>query len=122
MAGTGTAAGPACPLRPAGQAPRGTGSTDPRTPGVRGRPGAASCRSTRPYRPGFVPCRQVDPARARPATQTPAYPWPVALTDEAIERIKEMIVSGELGPGDRLPKEGDLAVRLGLSRNSLREA
>jgi DNA-binding FadR family transcriptional regulator len=46
----------------------------------------------------------------------------VALTDDAIERIKEMIVSGELGPGDRLPKEGDLAVRLGLSRNSLREA
>jgi GntR family transcriptional regulator, transcriptional repressor for pyruvate dehydrogenase complex len=46
----------------------------------------------------------------------------VALTDEAIERIKEMIVSGELRPGDRLPKEADLAERLGLSRNSLREA
>jgi GntR family transcriptional repressor for pyruvate dehydrogenase complex len=46
----------------------------------------------------------------------------MALTDEAIERIKEMIVSGELRPGDRLPKEADLAVRLGLSRNSLREA
>src|SRR5947207_15458760 len=44
------------------------------------------------------------------------------LTDEAIERIKEMIVSGELRPGDRLPKEADLATRLGLSRNSLREA
>ena len=46
----------------------------------------------------------------------------MALTDEAIERIKEMIVSGELRPGDRLPKEADLATRLGLSRNSLREA
>ena len=46
----------------------------------------------------------------------------MALTDEAIDKIKEMIMSGELGPGDRLPKEVDLAERLGLSRNSLREA
>jgi GntR family transcriptional regulator, transcriptional repressor for pyruvate dehydrogenase complex len=46
----------------------------------------------------------------------------VALTDEAIDKIKGMIISGELGPGDRLPKEADLAERLGLSRNSLREA
>jgi|SRR5947208_1756730 len=44
------------------------------------------------------------------------------VTDEAIEKIKSMIVSGELGPGDRLPKEADLAERLGLSRSSLREA
>ncbi|RZS36510.1 GntR family transcriptional regulator [Herbihabitans rhizosphaerae] len=44
------------------------------------------------------------------------------VTDEAIEKIKAMIVSGELGPGDRLPKEADLAQRLGLSRSSLREA
>lgn len=44
------------------------------------------------------------------------------VTDEAIEKIKSMIVTGELGPGDRLPKENDLAERLGLSRNSLREA
>ena len=46
----------------------------------------------------------------------------MALTDEAIKRIKGMIVSGELRPGDRLPKEADLAERLGLSRSSLREA
>jgi DNA-binding FadR family transcriptional regulator len=46
----------------------------------------------------------------------------VALTDEAIDKIKAMIVSGALRPGDRLPKEADLAESLGLSRNSLREA
>lgn len=44
------------------------------------------------------------------------------ITDDAIEKIKGMIVSGELRPGDRLPKEADLAAQLGLSRNSLREA
>lgn len=46
----------------------------------------------------------------------------MAVTDEAIGKIKEMIVSGALRPGDRLPKEADLAAELGLSRNSLREA
>jgi GntR family transcriptional regulator, transcriptional repressor for pyruvate dehydrogenase complex len=46
----------------------------------------------------------------------------VAVTDEAIEKIKGMIVTGALRPGDRLPKEADLASDLGLSRNSLREA
>jgi DNA-binding FadR family transcriptional regulator len=46
----------------------------------------------------------------------------MAVTDEAIDKIKRMIVSGELRPGDRLPRETDLADRLGLSRSSLREA
>ncbi|MDT0344114.1 FadR/GntR family transcriptional regulator [Streptomyces litchfieldiae] len=46
----------------------------------------------------------------------------MSVTDDAIEAIKQMIVDGELGPGDRLPREADLAERLGLSRNSLREA
>lgn len=46
----------------------------------------------------------------------------MALTDEAIEKIKDMILSGELRPGEKLPKEPELAARLGLSRNSLREA
>jgi GntR family transcriptional repressor for pyruvate dehydrogenase complex len=44
------------------------------------------------------------------------------VTDEAIDKIKQMIIAGELLPGDRLPRESDLAARLGLSRNSLREA
>ncbi len=46
----------------------------------------------------------------------------MALTDEAIEKIKAMILSGTLRAGDRLPKEADLAADLGLSRSSLREA
>ena len=46
----------------------------------------------------------------------------MAVTDDAIEKIKAMIVSGELSPGDRLPPEKELAERLGLSRNSMREA
>jgi GntR family transcriptional repressor for pyruvate dehydrogenase complex len=46
----------------------------------------------------------------------------MAVTDEAILKIKEMILSGELGPGDRLPPEKELSERLGLSRSSMREA
>jgi GntR family transcriptional repressor for pyruvate dehydrogenase complex len=46
----------------------------------------------------------------------------VAVTDEAILKIKAMIRSGELGPGDRLPPEKELSEELGLSRSSLREA
>ena len=46
----------------------------------------------------------------------------MAVTDEAIEKIKDMIVRGELTPGSRLPPEKDLAEHLGLSRNSMREA
>jgi GntR family transcriptional regulator, transcriptional repressor for pyruvate dehydrogenase complex len=46
----------------------------------------------------------------------------VALTDQAIAKIKDLIISGEFTAGARLPKELELAQRLGLSRNSLREA
>jgi GntR family transcriptional regulator, transcriptional repressor for pyruvate dehydrogenase complex len=46
----------------------------------------------------------------------------VSVTQEAIDKIKSMIISGEFRPGARLPKEADLAGQLGLSRNSLREA
>jgi GntR family transcriptional repressor for pyruvate dehydrogenase complex len=46
----------------------------------------------------------------------------MALTDQAIEQIRELIRSGELPPGSRLPPENELAAQLGLSRNSMREA
>ncbi|WP_110590233.1 MULTISPECIES: FadR/GntR family transcriptional regulator [Microbacterium] len=46
----------------------------------------------------------------------------MAVTDEAIAGIKDMIVSGRLSPGDRLPPEKELSEELGLSRSSLREA
>jgi GntR family transcriptional repressor for pyruvate dehydrogenase complex len=46
----------------------------------------------------------------------------VAVTDEAILKIKAMLLSGELKPGDRLPPEKELSEALGLSRSSLREA
>jgi len=42
-------------------------------------------------------------------------------TDVVIGEIKRLILSGRLGPGDRLPIEKDLAVQLGVSRGSLRE-
>lgn len=46
----------------------------------------------------------------------------MALTDDAIKKIQSMIISGDLKPGQRLPPEKELSERLGLSRNSLREA
>lgn len=46
----------------------------------------------------------------------------MALTDDAITSIKQMILSGQVGPGEKLPREKELATRLGLSRSSLREA
>jgi GntR family transcriptional repressor for pyruvate dehydrogenase complex len=44
------------------------------------------------------------------------------VTDQAIAKIKDLIISGEFTAGAKLPREQDLAARLGLSRNSLREA
>lgn len=44
------------------------------------------------------------------------------VANEAVIRIKEMIASGALPPGSRLPSQDDLAYRMGLSRSALREA
>lgn len=44
------------------------------------------------------------------------------LTEAAIERVRSLIISGRLVPGERLPAEAELSVELGVSRSSLREA
>ncbi|WP_181802693.1 FadR/GntR family transcriptional regulator [Streptomyces shenzhenensis] len=46
----------------------------------------------------------------------------MSLTDKAISRIREMVLSGELPPGTKLLPEQQLADELGMSRNLVREA
>ncbi|HKS99312.1 MAG TPA: FadR/GntR family transcriptional regulator [Rugosimonospora sp.] len=46
----------------------------------------------------------------------------MALTDDAIARLRNMIQSGELPPGARLPPEHQLATQMGISRSGVREA
>ncbi len=46
----------------------------------------------------------------------------VKISQKIVEQIKDMILSGGLQPGDRLPKEQDLSEMLGVSRPTLREA
>ena len=46
----------------------------------------------------------------------------MSIANDAIVQIKQLIVSGRLGPGEKLPRESELAAQLGLSRSSLREA
>jgi len=45
----------------------------------------------------------------------------LSQTDVVIQGIKDMIIRGDLGPGDRLPIEKDLAAAFGVSRGPLRE-
>ena len=44
------------------------------------------------------------------------------LTDDVINRLRNMIQSGELPPGSRLPPEHQLAAQMGVSRGGVREA
>jgi len=46
----------------------------------------------------------------------------MSVTDDVIDKIRDLITSGRLNPGDRLPPEQELAGILGISRSSLREA
>lgn len=46
----------------------------------------------------------------------------MSLTDKAISQIRELIRSGRLTPGSKLPSEQQLAAQFGISRNLTREA
>jgi len=46
----------------------------------------------------------------------------MSVTDAAIAKIRDLIESGRMQPGERLPAEQELATQLGISRSSLREA
>lgn len=46
----------------------------------------------------------------------------VKISQKIVEQIKDIIFSGKLQPGDRLPTEKELAERLNVSRPTLREA
>jgi len=47
---------------------------------------------------------------------------PAKRADQVFEQLRGRILSGELGAGDRLPNERDLAQALGVNRASVREA
>jgi GntR family transcriptional repressor for pyruvate dehydrogenase complex len=47
---------------------------------------------------------------------------PVRLYESVIEQIMDLIKNKKLKPGDKLPPERELAGKLSISRNSLREA
>src|SRR4051812_28055205 len=44
------------------------------------------------------------------------------LTEAAIEQVRDLISTGQLSSGERLPPEAELAELLGTSRNTVREA
>lgn len=46
----------------------------------------------------------------------------MSVTETAIEKIRDLIASGRVAPGERLLSEQELAAELGISRSSLREA
>lgn len=58
-----------------------------------------------------------EPGAAADPAASPGRAWRAAL-----EHIEARLLAGELGPGDHLPPERQLAAELGVSRSSVREA
>ena len=46
----------------------------------------------------------------------------MSAVERAFHGLRHMIGTGRLGPGERIPPEGELCEELGVSRGSLREA
>lgn len=44
------------------------------------------------------------------------------LSKEISKNLKELVISGELAPGDKLPNELELSQKMGVSRSTVREA
>ena len=45
-----------------------------------------------------------------------------AASDEVMQQLLELMIAGRIRPKDRLPTESELATRIGVGRNSVREA
>jgi DNA-binding FadR family transcriptional regulator len=73
-----------------------------------------------------APLRTPRNGQAADAVARPAPAYLRVQTRRAFEevaaQIRELIASGALGPGDRLPPERELAEQFDLSRNTVREA
>ncbi len=62
---------------------------------------------------------------ATPLSTKPGLDTPIgrkAVSELVVQRILELVKSGQLGAGDRLPPERELAVQLAVSRPTVREA
>ncbi len=68
---------------------------------------------------------QYDPCGyEKPSSKQPVFPRirPRRAFEEISNEIKQMIFSGDLKPGSRLPSEAELASQFGVGRQTIREA